>query len=353
MKGNLFFGEPVTIARYDKQKHPIFEKLTRQQIGYFWVPEEVDTSKDGKDFRSLPKHEQHIFTANLKRQIVLDTKQGVSPSLALLPLASLPEIETWIQTWAFFETIHSRSYTHIIRDVYADPSVVFDEILNIPEIAACSADISKYYDALIELNNRHAVHGVSRAELYEHKRAFWLCLMSINVLEGIRFYVSFCCSWSFAEQKKLMEGNAKIIKFICRDENLHLASTQHLLKILPKEDPDFAQIALETQDECVKIFEDAVKQEEEWADYLFKDGSMLGLNAAMLKHYVEWLANKRMTSIGLPTKFKGGTNPLPWTQKWIAGSEVQVAPQQTVISSYTTGGVNKDVTATSFQGFRL
>ena len=236
-----FFGEPVNIARYDKQRYPIFEKLTDKQLSFFWRPEEIDLSRDGKDFKGLTDHEKHIFTSNLKRQILLDSVQGRAPSLAFLPICSLPELETWIQTWAFSETIHSRSYTHIIRNVYSDPSKVFDEMLDIQEIVDCAGDISKYYDDLIKLNNIAVMDGMTTAQKWAHKKALWLCLNAVNALEGIRFYVSFAGSWSFAEVKK-MEGNAKIIKLIARDENVHLASTQNLLKILPKEDEDFARI---------------------------------------------------------------------------------------------------------------
>jgi ribonucleoside-diphosphate reductase beta chain len=343
----MFFDESVAIARYDVQKYPFFEKMTDRHLGFFWRPDEIDVTRDAKDFKELTPHEQHIFTSNLKRQIVLDSVQGRSPVTAFLPIVSLPEVETWIQTWAFFETIHSRSYTHIIRNVYANPSEVFDGINSIAEIVDCAKDISRYYDELVLWNN-HGEYGS-----YKHKKALWLALNAVNVLEGIRFYVSFACSWAFAEQKKSMEGNAKIIKLIARDENLHLASTQHMLKTLPKDDPDFAKIAIETEQDCIAIFDSAVEQEKSWAKYLFKDGSMVGLNEQMLCEYVEWLAAKRMRSIGLPTKYKSGTNPLPWTQRWIAGSEVQVAPQETEISSYIVGGVKKDATAETFQGFSL
>lgn len=233
--------------------------------------------------------------------------------------------------------------------------------MDIPEIVDCAGDISKYYDHLIEMNNRVIFDGIynktmkeqlRQAEEYNHKKALWLALMSVNVLEGIRFYVSFACSWAFAEVKK-MEGNAKIIKLIARDENLHLAGTQQLLKALVKEDEDFAKIAEETKQECIKLFVDAVEQEKTWASYLFKDGSMIGLNEKLLNEYIEWIANKRMTAIGLNTTYKGGSNPLPWTQKWISGSEVQVAPQETEITSYVIGGVKKDVNNDTFKNFSL
>lgn len=356
---SLAFLDPnggVTIQRYDTMKYRQFDKLTEKQLSFFWRPEEVEIVKDSKDFKLLTDNEKHIFTSNLKRQILLDSVQGRSPNLAFLPIVSLPEIEAFIQTWAFSETIHSRSYTHIIRNVYADPSKVFDEMMEIAEIVDCAKDISQYYDDLIFMNNALGAipqtYKDSPEARYNHKKALWLCLMSVNILEGIRFYVSFACSWAFAELKH-MEGNAKIIKFIARDENLHLAATQTLLKLLPKDDPDFVRIAHETRDQCIKMFTDAVEQEKAWAEYLFRDGSMIGLNHQLLCEYVEWIANKRLTAVGLPQLYKSGSNPLPWTQKWIAGSEVQVAPQEVALSSYTIGQVTQDVKEDTFKGFSL
>ncbi len=337
LERNMFFDGEVEIARYDQVKYPQFEKLTNKQLGFFWRPEEVDIVRDSKDFRSLTDQEAHIFTSNLKRQILLDSVQGRAPNLAFLPIVSLPELETWIETWSFSETIHSRSYTHIIRNIYSNPGDVFDSIMNIKPIVDCARDIGKYYDRLIE---------------FPTKSNLWLALNSVNALEGIRFYVSFACSWAFAELKK-MEGNAKIIKLICRDENIHLGSTQQLLKLLPQDDPEFATIKKEYEDEVIKMFNDVVNQEKEWADYLFKDGSMIGLNADVLKAYVDWIANKRRTAIGMPIQNKTGSNPLPWTQKWISGGEVQVAPQETEITSYVIGGVKKDIEENTFSGLSL
>lgn len=351
----------VGMQRYETMKYKQFDKLTDKQLGFFWRPEEVDLGHDSKDFKDLTPFEQHIFTSNLKRQILLDSVQGRSPNLAFLPLASIPELETWIETWAFNETIHSRSYTHIIRNVYPDPSKIFDEMLDVEEIVNCARDITKYYDDLIEYYDfykvlgpgEHTVNGKKiLVDTYELKKKLWMAINSVNALEGIRFYVSFACSWAFAELKK-MEGNAKIIKLICRDENLHLAFTQSLIKILPKDDPDFARIQEETRGECAAMFEAAVEQEKAWAHYLFKDGSMIGLNQQLLCDYVEWIAHKRMNAIGLPHKYKGGSDPLPWTAKWIAGAEVQVAPQETEISSYIIGGTKQDVDSTTFSGLSL
>ena len=373
-KTTAFFGGDIGMQRYDTVKYRQFDKLTDKQLGFFWRPEEVDILKDSKDFKELLDHEKHIFTSNLKRQILLDSVQGRSPNLAFLPCVSLPELETWIETWAFSETIHSRSYTHIIRNVYADPSKIFDEMMDIKEIVDCADDITKHYDDLVRMvgwynllgEGRHLVvsgkeHDTTKVngnfsnvateinvDLYELKRKLWLTLMSVNILEGVRFYVSFACSWAFAELKK-MEGNAKIIKFIARDENVHLASTQQLIKILVKEDSDFAKIAQETEQQCIDMFVSAVEQEKAWAEYLFKDGSIIGLNTRLLGDYIEWIANKRMIAIGLASPFKTpAANPLPWTQKWISGGDVQVAPQETEISSYIIGGTKQDVDDKTF-----
>jgi len=352
----------VTMQRYDVLKYRQFDKITEKQLGFFWRPEEVDINRDSKDFKDLTEHEQHIFTSNLKRQILLDSVQGRSPNLAFLPIVSIPELETWIETWAFSETIHSRSYTHIIRNIYPDPSKVFDEMATMAEIVDCANDISTDYDALIEAaswynllgEGTHTVNGKKIVvDLYDIKKKLWLCMMSVNILEGVRFYVSFACSWAFAELKK-MEGNAKIIKLIARDENLHLASTQQLLKLLPHDDADFVKIAAECEEQTLAMFMDAVRQEKEWAEYLFKDGSMIGLNAELLKQYVEWIAAKRMRTVGIEPPYKtSASNPLPWTQKWISGGEVQVAPQETEITSYVIGGTKQDVDDNTFKGFSL
>lgn len=361
---SLAFLDPnggVTIQRYETLKYKQFDKLTDKQLGFFWRPEEVDVLRDAKDFKDLTPYEQHIFTSNLKRQILLDSVQGRSPSMAFSSIVSIPELETWIATWTFNETVHSRSYTHIIRNIYANPSEVFDGLTDIEEIVNCAKDISKYYDDLIEAAGwynmlgagKHTVNGKEVVvDMYDLKKKLWLCLNNVNALEGIRFYVSFACSWAFAELKK-MEGNAKIIKLICRDENLHLASTQTLIKILPTDDPDFAKIKEETLEQCEKMFLNAIAQEKAWAHYLFKDGSMIGLNEQLLCDYIDYIGCKRMNTVGLKCHIKVGSNPLPWTQKWIAGSEVQVAPQETEISSYVVGGTKQDLTTETFKGFSL
>ena len=350
-----------TIQRYDTLKYKQFDKLTDKQLGFFWRPEEVDIYQDAKDFKGLTEHEKHIFTSNLKRQILLDSVQGRAPVEAFAPIVSLPEIENWIQTWTFSETIHSRSYTHIIRNVYSDPSKVFDEMMDIENIVDCAEDISKYYDELIEMSSWYnllgeGVHTVNGEEvvvdLYQLKKKLWLTLMSVNILEGVRFYVSFACSWAFAELKK-MEGNAKIIKLIARDENLHLGSTQLMLRTLRKDDTDFEKIAKETEEESVKMFIDAVDQEKAWAKYLFQDGSMIGLNTELLSDYIEYICSRRMRSVNLESPYTVKSNPLPWTNTWISGADVQVAPQETEITSYVSGGTKQDVSNDTFKGLSL
>ena len=350
-----------TIQRYDTLKYKQFDQLTDKQLGFFWRPEEVDIYQDAKDFKSLTPHEQHIFTSNLKRQILLDSVQGRAPAESFGSIVSLPELENWIITWTFSETIHSRSYTHIIRNIYSNPSKIFDEMMDIEEIVDCADSISGYYDELIKMagyynllgEGRHGVNGdIVVVDKYEMKKLLYLTLMSVNILEGVRFYVSFACSWAFAELKK-MEGNAKIIKLIARDENLHLASTQMMLKLLRKEDADFEKIAIETEAECIQMFVDAVDQEKAWADYLFKDGSMIGLNTELLSQYIEFIATRRMTNVKLDSPYSIKNNPLPWTQKWISGAEVQVAPQETEITSYVQGGTKQDVSTDTFKGFSL
>ena len=359
----MFFGQTVNVARYDQQKHEIFEKLIEKQLSFFWRPEEVDVSRDRIDYQALPAHEQHIFLSNLKYQTLLDSIQGRSPNVALLPLVSLPELETWIETWAFSETIHSRSYTHIIRNLVKDPAQVFDDIIVNEQIIKRADDIARYYDELISATQlwqqfgegEHQLNGHSvQVSLYELKKKLYLCLMSVNALEAIRFYVSFACSFAFAE-RELMEGNAKIIKLIARDEALHLTGTQHMINLLQsgKDDPQMAQIAIECRAECQALFVRAAEQEKEWADYLFKDGSMIGLNRDILCQYVEFITNVRMQAVGLEAPFAERPNPLPWINAWLSSDNVQVAPQEVEVSSYLVGQIDSELNAGDLDGFSL
>ena len=359
----MFFGQTVNVARYDQQKHEIFEKLIEKQLSFFWRPEEVDVSRDRIDYQALPAHEQHIFLSNLKYQTLLDSIQGRSPNVALLPLVSLPELETWIETWAFSETIHSRSYTHIIRNLVKDPAQVFDDIVVNEQIIQRADDIARYYDELISATQlwqqlgegEHRLNNQTvQVSLYELKKKLYLCLMSVNALEAIRFYVSFACSFAFAE-RELMEGNAKIIKLIARDEALHLTGTQHILNLLQsgKDDPQMAQVAAECRAESQALFIRAAEQEKQWADYLFKDGSMIGLNRDILCQYVEFITNVRMQAVGLEPPFAERPNPLPWINAWLSSDNVQVAPQEVEVSSYLVGQIDSELNAGDLDGFSL
>ncbi|VFP79599.1 class Ia ribonucleoside-diphosphate reductase subunit beta [Candidatus Erwinia haradaeae] len=360
----MFFGQPVNISRFDQQKYHIFEKLIEKQLSFFWRPEEIDVSRDRIDYQSLPEHEKHIFISNLKYQTLLDSIQGRSPNIALLPLISIPELETWVETWGFSETIHSRSYTHIIRNIVNDPSVIFDDIVTNTQILSRAKDISGYYDQLIIMTNAWNLFGEGTHQINNHttitislpilKKQLYLCLMSVNALEAIRFYVSFACSFAFAE-RELMEGNAKIIKLIARDEALHLTGTQYILNLLRhgSDDPEMAKIAIECQQECYNLFVLAAKQEKEWAEYLFQDGSMIGLNKTILCQYIEYITNIRMNAVGLAMPFKKQSNPIPWINSWLESDNVQSAPQEVEVSSYLVGQIDSEVNINDFIDYRL
>lgn len=357
LKEPMFFGQAVNVSRYDQQKYEMFEKLIEKQLSFFWRPEEIDVSQDRIDYNDLPEHEKHIFISNLKYQTLLDSIQGRSPNIALLPIVSIPELETWIETWSFSETIHSRSYTHIIRNIVNDPSLVFDDIVVNDEIIKRAQDIAKYYDDLILATQNFQLNGDKKdfdykKELLSLKKKLYLCLVSINVLEAIRFYVSFACSFAFAE-RELMEGNAKIIKLIARDEALHLTGTQFILNVLAKDDPDFINIQKECEEEVYDIFKKVVQQEKDWINYLFKDGSMIGLNSNILNQYLEYISNLRMTAIGLKPIFKNTSNPIPWINNWLISDNVQVAPQETEISSYLVGQIDSSIDADDLNKFEL
>jgi ribonucleoside-diphosphate reductase beta chain len=363
LKEPMFFGNPVNVARYDQQKFEIFEKLIEKQLSFFWRPEEIDVSKDRIDYGKMSDHERHIFISNLKYQTLLDSIQGRSPNVALLPLVSLPELETWIETWAFSETIHSRSYTHIIRNITNDPSLIFDDIVGNKDIVERAEYTSRYYDDLINYQQAYNLHGEGvhktdvgelNINMHDLKRKLYMCLMSVNVLEAIRFYVSFACSFAFAE-RGLMEGNAKIIKLIARDEQLHLSSTQHMINLIRtgQDDPEMAEIAEECKQDAADMFKEGAEQEKEWAEYLFKDGSMLGLNKEILCQYVEYITDVRVKAVGIDPIFNVTKNPIPWMKTWLASDTVQVAPQEVEISSYLVGQVDSEVNVEDLGDFEL
>ena len=364
-KQPMFFGKPLGIQRYDSYKYPQFENLTKQQLGYFWRPEEVSLQKDRGDFQSLRPEQRHIFTSNLKYQTMLDSVQGRAPGMAFLPYCSLPELEACMECWSFMEMIHSRSYTYIVKNVYSNPEDVFDTILKDEKILERAASVTEAYDSFI--NQAHAWDTgcmwtesgrgspTSKWCMKDLKRSLYRAVANVNILEGIRFYVSFACSFAFGELK-LMEGSAKIISLIARDENQHLAITQNILNNWRKgDDKDMLEIMKEEEDWTYKQFDLCVNEEKKWADYLFKDGSMIGLNDKLLQQYVEWIANRRLKTIGMKPVYDipAAHNPLPWTQHWISSKGLQVAPQETEVESYVVGGIKQDVKKDTFSGFKL
>ena len=364
-KQPMFFGKPLGVQRYDSFKYPVFDRLTTQMLGYFWRPEEVSLQKDRSDYQSLRPEQKHIFTSNLKYQILLDSVQGRGPGMAFAPYTALPELESAMNVWQFMEMIHSKSYTYIIKNVYSDPSEVFDTILNDERILDRAKSVTRAYDDFINEAQQWGQSNmwkdgwentqVKDNSTNELKRKLYRAVANVNILEGIRFYVSFACSFAFGELK-LMEGSAKIISLISRDENQHLVLTQNIMKNwMNGDDPEMQQIAEEEKDNVISMFKNAVREEKEWAEYLFKDGSMIGLNDKLLGQYVEWIANKRMKALGFDPIYDQPlrNNPLPWTQHWISSKGLQVAPQETEVESYVVGGIKQDMKKNSFSGFKL
>jgi len=364
-KQPMFFGKPLGVQRYDTYKYPAFENLTKSQLGYFWRPEEVSLQKDRGDYQQLRPEQKHIFTSNLKYQTMLDSVQGRAPGMAFAPYCSLPELEGCMNVWQLMEMIHSRSYTYIVKNVYSDPAEVFDTILKDERILERADSVTAAYDNFINYAHQYdqsnawkddmRTHPNSTWTLRDLKRHLYRAVANVNILEGIRFYVSFACSFAFGELK-LMEGSAKIISLIARDENQHLAITQNILNNWRKgDDPEMIGICKEEEPWLIQAFKDTVDEEKKWAEYLFKHGTMIGLNDKLLYQYVEWIANRRMKSIGVKPIYDipAKNNPLPWTEHWISSKGLQVAPQETEVESYIVGGIKQDVTKDSFSGFKL
>ncbi|AOO15451.1 ribonucleotide reductase of class Ia (aerobic) beta subunit [Cyanophage S-RIM12 isolate W1_08_0910] len=364
-KQPMFFGQPLGVQRYDSYKYPVFDKLTQQQLGYFWRPEEVSLQKDRADYQTLSPEQKHIFTSNLKYQIMLDSVQGRGPGMAFSPYCSLPELEACMNVWQFMEMIHSRSYTYIIKNVYSDPTEVFDTILDDERILDRASSVTESYDDFINHAHQYDTgtmwelardgHYAGQFDRRELKRKLYRAVANVNILEGIRFYTSFACSFAFGENK-LMEGSAKILSLIARDESQHLNLTQNILRKWSEgDDPEMEVIAREEQSWVMSMFQRAVDEEKMWAEYLFKNGSMIGLNERLLHNYVEWIANRRMKAIGIKPMFDipAKNNPLPWTEHWLNSKGQQNAPQETEIESYVIGGIKQDVQANTFAGFSL
>ena len=351
-KQPMFFGPDLQVQQYADLKYPVFDKLNQQQLGYFWRPEEVSLQKDRNDYQDLSDQQKFIFTSNLKYQTMLDSVQGRGPCLAFLPFVSNPELEGCIVTWDFMETIHSRSYTYIIKNLYANPNEVFDTIIEDEKIAKRSKSVTQTYDELIDLGYKWHLDK-DKVDLYELKKKMYLAMVTVNILEGLRFYVSFACSFAFGELK-LLEGSAKIISFIARDESQHLAMSQTVINNWRNgDDKDMVKIGKECEKEVYKMYDDALEEEKRWATYLFSKGSMIGLSEKLLHQFVEYMANRRMKSIGLEARYDQKTNPLPWVDHWLNSKGLQNAPQETEIESYVIGGIKQDVKKDQFKKFKL
>lgn len=342
-KEPIFFGESLNIERYDKFKYPAYFEFFKKQLQSFWMPEEIDLSKDRLDYKNMTENEKFIFTSNLKYQILLDSVQSRGIHHLSEDLSN-PEIEAFISVWAMFETLHSYSYTYIIKNVYSNSSEVFDNILNDEEIVKRTVSVTQYYDDMI--------NSIGDSE-YERKKKLYLTLMSINILEGIRFYVSFACSYAFAQNGK-MEGNSKIISLINKDENLHLGFTQKLLNDLRlKDEEGFTEIVKDCEPTIIEMFKSAADEEVQWAKYLFKNGSMLGLNAEILQRYMRYLTNKRMSALKIKNIYDRIKNPINWINSWTSSSSIQNAPQETEIDSYNIGSVKSDLAESKFDEFNF
>ncbi|EFW0222387.1 ribonucleotide-diphosphate reductase subunit beta [Shigella sonnei] len=368
LKEPMFFGSGLGIARYDIQRHKVFEDLTEKQLSFFWRPEEVNLMMDAAQFNKLPQYQQDIFTNNLKYQSLLDSIQGRAPSAVLMSLISDPSLDTWVATWTFSETIHSRSYTHIMRNLYTDPSKVFDEIVLDKAIMKRAESIGRYYDDVIEKTrywqnakadieyqkeinaDEDDIKDAIEHEIYwkrELMRSLYLCLHVINALEAIRFYVSFACTFNFHKNMEIMEGNAKIMKFIARDEQLHLKGTQYIIRQLQlgTDGDEWVKIAKECEQEAVDIFMEVNRQEKDWAVHLFKDGDVPGLNTNSMWSFIDYLTVSRMKQCGLPCPITDAPvkHPYPWIREYLNSDNVQSAPQEVELSSYLVAQIDNDV----------
>jgi len=331
----LFLGKDLGVQRYDVLKYPVFKDLDSRQMMNFWRPEEIELKKDRADFQTLTDNEKFIFTSNLKYQTMLDSVicRGVP---TLLGFVTNTELEACLMTWQFFEKIHSQSYSYIIQNVYSDSKDVFGGIYEDEQI------VKRAKGAIQDYNNLMGMAS-DKNKPSEIKKQIYMTIVSINILEAVRFYVSFICSFAFAENKKMI-GNADIIKLIKRDEALHLYNTQEILKILnSNEDEGFVKVAKDCESKACEMFESAGQEEKEWASYLFKDGSIIGLNETVLHSYVDWLCHSRRKAIGLPYE-NGFKNPIAgWTDPWMNSESVQVAPQEHEITSYKIGASKNDL----------
>jgi ribonucleoside-diphosphate reductase beta chain len=327
---------PVTIQRFEETKYSKLTKFEAEARGFFWVPEEVSLTKDANDFKEATDTVRHIFTSNLLRQTALDSLQGRGPSQIFTPVCSIPELEALMYAWTFFETnIHSRSYSHIIRNIYNVPKDAFNTIHDTKEIVDMASSVGNYYEALHVVNCKKEL-GQEVAEK-EHVRAIWLALHASYALEAFRFMVSFATSLAMVENR-IFIGNGNIISLILQDEILHKDWTAWLINQVVKEDPRFAEIKAECEQEVYAMYADVIREEKQWADYLFNKGPVIGLNANILKDFVDFTAVGALKEIGI--KYQGiapKTTPIPWFLKHVNVSNKQSALQETESTNYVIG----------------
>ena len=327
---------PVTIQRFEEVKYQKLQKIEQSARGFFWVPEEVNLSKDANDMKDASEAVVHIFTSNVLRQTALDSLQGRAPAQVFTPVCSIPELEAIMSNWSFFETnIHSRSYSHIIRNIYNVPKEVFNTIHDTQEIINMASSIGDYYDKLHTINCKKEI-GIDVPE-QEHINAIWLALHASYALEAFRFMVSFATSLAMVENKIFM-GNGNIISLILQDELLHKEWTAWMINQVVKEDPRFAKAKIECEAEVRQIYEDVIREEKEWADYLFKKGPVIGLNAAILRDFVDYTAVDALKQIGIKYWNPAPKNtPIPWFNKHVDTSKKQTALQESESTSYVIG----------------
>jgi ribonucleoside-diphosphate reductase beta chain len=333
---------PVTIQRFEEFKYPKIANFETTARGFFWVPEEISLTKDAGDFKNASDAVKHIFTSNLLRQTALDSIQGRGPSQIFTPVVSLPELEALVYNWTFFESnIHSRSYSHIIRNIYNVPKDVFNSIHETQEIIEMASSVGNYYDKLHVINCRKEL-GEKISEK-EHIKAIWLALHASYALEGFRFMVSFATSLAMVENK-IFIGNGNIISLILQDELLHKEWTAYMINQVVKEDDRFAEIKKETEEEVYNLYMDVIKEEKDWAEYLFKKGPVIGLNADILKEFVDYTSADALKQIGI--KYKSAfpkTTPIPWFNKHVSTNSKQTALQESESTNYVIGVMSSDL----------
>jgi len=350
-KEPMFFGRGKNTQRFDVLKYKFFDERNAKMQGFDWSFDEVKLKNDYIDFNTKMKpHEKFMFTKVLQKLIFLDSLQGRGILLTLGQICTLPELENAMLTWEYFEGAkHSKTYTENLKGVYNNPSEIFDQSFEVPELMTLAKSISDPYDEAYELiiEMQYKIiknHPLTPEFMKSLKRATLKLIVVINILEGVRFYSGFATIWALNKSQGLVEGTSKNLKLICRDENIHLQMTQMILKLLKKEPEEgFVDIYEEMLPEIELLFEECYKEECSWIDYKFSQGSILGLNAEISKHYIEYIINKRRKALGMKVQFQGrSTNPIPWVESYINFSDNEILPQEAVIINYISGAVNND-----------